>query len=840
MPSVVKAFANKRLAWLAVGLWLGVAVVLSLVAPKLADVGTTDPERFLPRDVPSARAQRVLERGWPDEALQEAGIIVLERDGKLSSADLAYLSRFEVWMRTQVPEVRSVQSVGSDPRLAAFLRSSDGGAVLSIVSFATPPFSTPTNKAVDRIAAELDRAPPPDGARIFITGAAAIAADQAEAIHSSFGRTAIVTLVLILLILLYVYRSPVAALIPLFTIGVAFVIARGIVGLIADAGLEISSQVETFMVVMVFGAGTDYVLFLLSRYREERRRGGDDALPRTVRLVGEVVIASGATVVLAFLVQLTARFGIYRSMGPAIGIAVAVTVGAAISLTPAVAALLGRATFWPAHPENEAPDTGDPRWRRIAEAVTRRPAVVLGAGVLLLAIPSVFAVQLRTTFNILEELPEGSRSREGFAALSKHYPAGRLSPVFLVVRREQGLSDTASFDLMRRINQRVGALEGVAEARSAPLPAGKPITLDLLGEVGSLGIDADATPTDRQALDKIASLVSTSQGLVITPALLREVPALKQMLGFFFSKDGTLARIVVSLDADPFSTGAIARLKTIEDAARIEAKGSGVEILAAGPTAFYGDMRRIGTEDFRVMILQVALIVLLVLGLLLRSVVAPFYLLATVLLSFAATMGATVLVFQVLGASDGISLWVPPFLFVMLVALGADYNIFLMGRIKEDYGRTGDVRAAVRQGVEHTGRVITSAGLILAGTFGVLVFAPMPNLKQIGFAIGFGIILDTFVVRTLLVPSATVLLGERVWWPRRLPSHPFVDELRVKAAPTRPLPEPSTDGAKPSGKRKSAASNGSRRASATKTTRTKPQGKSTKERPAAKKPRPRR
>jgi RND superfamily putative drug exporter len=215
-------------------------------------------------------------------------------------------------------------------------------------------------------------------------------------------------------------------------------------------------------------------------------------------------------------------------------------------------------------------------------------------------------------------------------------------------------------------------------------------------------------------------------------------------------------------------------------------------VFAAGPTAFYGDMRRIGTEDFKVIILQVSLIVLLVFGLLLRSVVAPFYLLATVLLSFAATMGASVLLFQVLGGQDGISLWVPPFLFVMLVALGADYNIFLMGRVREEYQRTGDVVVAVRRGVEYTGRVITSAGLILAGTFGVLIFAPMPNLRQIGFAIGFGIILDTFIVRTLLVPSATVLLGDRVWWPRS--ANRSIDRARATQPVTVSAPVASNGG----------------------------------------------
>jgi RND superfamily putative drug exporter len=752
-----------RRPWLNVAIWIGLAVALGAAAPDLRDVGTTDVERFLPDDVPSRQAQQLLDRGWPNEPLQEAAVIVLERQAGLTPADASYVKDLQRWITGSVPEVASVQSTASSPEAAQFLRSPDKRSELVIAGLKTPPFSAPSNEAVASIRRHL-RSTVPDGLRGYVTGPAAIGSDQITSIQDSFDRTAIGSLILILLILLYVYRSPVAALIPLTTIGVAFVVARSVVGLMAGAGFQISSQVETFMVVMVFGAGTDYVLFLLSRYREERRRGGAAPLGRTIRLVGEVVVASGATVTLGFLSQLTARFGIYKTMGPAIGIAVAVTVAAALTLTPAIAALLGRHAFWPAHPEDEKTPPGDPRWAGIARWVTQRPAVLLGTGVLLLAVPAAFATGLRTSFDILEELPAGIESRRGFEALARHFPPGRIAPAFVLLREPGSVTDDESFATIRRLTERIRQVDGVAEVRSAPLPVGRPITFDILNEATlDLGPDGDI---DAKTLDLIASRISSSGGLVITPDLIERAPPLRRLLDFFISADGRTARLMVAFDTDPFSTDAIATLQRVEEVTRDTIGSSDKDVLVAGPTAFYSDIRRIGTEDFRWMMALVILIVLAVFGLLLRSLVAPLYLLATVLLSFAATLGATVAIFQGLAGHDGISLWVPPFLFIMLVALGADYNIFLMSRVTEEYRRTGDVTTGVQRGLELTGRVITSAGLILAGTFAVLLLAPMPNLKQIGFAITFGILLDTFVLRTLLVPSATVLLGPRAWWPR--------------------------------------------------------------------------
>ena len=759
-----------RRAGLVVAAWLAAAAALTAVAPSFSEVGTADVRRFLPTDAPSQRAQALLDRAWPDEASQDTAAIVVERRGGLRPEDLKALHRVEAWIAASIPEVASVTSGAGDSPFAGFLRAEDGAAALTLVRFGTQPFSDQTGRAIERIRARLAVEIPREAAA-HVTGAAAIAADQIGAIRDSFDRTAIITLVLILAILLWVYRSPVAAVIPLATIGVAFAISRALAALLADAGVEVASQVETFMLLLVFGAGTDYCLFLLSRYREERRADAEGALERTRRRVTKVLIASGATVALAFLSQLSARFGIYRSMGPAIGLAVVVTVAATLTLTPAIARLLGARTFWPAHPEREA---GTPaatrRWMRTAQRVTTRPALVLVVGVGLLAVPAVFAVGIRSSFDILDELPAGADARRGFQAVERHFPAGRITPTSVIISAPSRLDDAAGFALARRVHEAVGTVDGVAEALSAPLPAGRPITFEVLDQARALGLDPDRLAGDPKVLDRVASQISSPQGLIITPALVRQAPVLQQMMRFFVSADGRLARVIVSVSADPFSNRAIETAEAIGRAAdaAVGSDGTDARVLVGGPTAFFSDMRRIGNQDFRAMIAIVVALVLVIFALLLRSAVAPFYLLATVLLSFAATLGATVLVFQTIGGAEGISLWVPPFLFIMLVALGADYNIFLMSRIDEEYRRTGDVREATRQGLAVTGRVITSAGLILAGTFAALLAAPMPNLRQIGFALTFGILLDTFVVRTLLVPSATVLLGESAWWPRAL------------------------------------------------------------------------
>ena len=348
--------ASRRFVWVIVG-WIAVAGAVHLVAPALRDVATYDSTAFLTADADSIRAVDVLAKNWPADEFGNSAAIVLTREPKLAPSDLAYLDALELWLRSSgAPKVvKGTQSVRTRPELADVLSSKDGAATILIVQFKTPPFQPPTNEAVLAIRAHI--APEkPAGLAVNVTGNAGVAADQSRAIDTSIQRTTLITLVLVIAILMWVYRSPVTVLVPLMTIGVAFTVALGIVGLLAQAGMKVSSLVQTFMVVIVFGAGTDYCLFVISRFREEvgRSREYRRTLVGTIAVVGAVIASSAGAVIVGFTAQGVARFGMFRTVGPSMAIAVLVTLVAGLTLTPALMRAFGRSLFWPAHPDRLA------------------------------------------------------------------------------------------------------------------------------------------------------------------------------------------------------------------------------------------------------------------------------------------------------------------------------------------------------------------------------------------------------------------------------------------------------------------------------------------------------
>jgi RND superfamily putative drug exporter len=348
--------AARRYVWVILA-WIALAGVVRSVAPSLRDVATYDETAFLTADAESVRAASALVEGWPEDEFGNSGAVVFSRTPKLTDADFGYLQELESWLRTGAApeEVRGTQSVRSRPELADVLSSKDGTTTLMIVQFKTPPFEPPTNDAVVDIREHIADTRP-SGLAVHVTGNAGVAADQSNSIQDSVERTTVITLVLVILILLWVYRSPVTPVVPLITISIALLVSQGIVALLAQAGMRVSSLVETFMVVIIFGAGTDYCLFLISRFREEvgHSREYRKTLAATVAVVGAVIASSAGTVVVGFTAQGVAKFGMFRTVGPAMAVAVAVTLIAGLTLTPALVSAFGKALFWPAHPERLA------------------------------------------------------------------------------------------------------------------------------------------------------------------------------------------------------------------------------------------------------------------------------------------------------------------------------------------------------------------------------------------------------------------------------------------------------------------------------------------------------
>lgn len=348
--------AARRFVWVIL-IWIALAGIVRTVAPSLRDVATYDETAFLTADAESVRAAGMLVEGWPEDEFGNSAAIVVSRIPKLTDADFSYIDSLEAWLRSDAaPDVvRGTQSVRSRPQLKDVLSAKDGTTTLVIVQFSTPPFEPPTNDAVVEIREHIETEVP-QGLAVHVTGNAGVAADQSNSIRESIDRTTVITLVLVILILLWVYRSPVTPVVPLITIGIALLVSQGVIALLADAGMRVSSLVETFMIVIIFGAGTDYCLFLISRFREEVGRSHEyrKTLAATVAVVGGVIASSAGTVIVGFTAQGVAKFGMFRTVGPAMAIAVVITLVAGLTLTPALIRAFGGALFWPAHPERLA------------------------------------------------------------------------------------------------------------------------------------------------------------------------------------------------------------------------------------------------------------------------------------------------------------------------------------------------------------------------------------------------------------------------------------------------------------------------------------------------------
>jgi len=766
-----------RHAGLVVTAWVAATVLVTVTAPSLANVGTADQTAFVPASAPSGRADALLRREFPNDPTRDPAVIVLARRSGLTPADHAYIASLSAFLASPAAavHVKAVQTAATAPELAPVLRSSDAAAELLIVSLRATIFTEGSNRAVAFLRDYVARTAPA-GLDGHVTGLAALAADQAEAILNSFHRTALATVLLVLVILLLVYRSALAPLISVVSIGCAFLLARGVAGYLAQAGVKVASLVETFMVVMAFGAGTDYCLFVISRVRETRC--GPDGLrvglQRATTAVAPVISASAATVTLGFFAFLAAKLGLFRSFGPALGLAIAVTLLAGLTLTPALLRLAGTAAFWPNRNSGDR-SASRARWERLSRTVGRRPAVVLVTGTVLLALPAVGVTRLHQSFDILSELPSSADARQGFEMLSRHYPAGLLAPVYLVVSADGSLLDNDRLVAVDRLTDTLRTVPGVAEVRSITQPAGAPLTTATIARLtgGTSDLRALGLDPDKVDLTPLLTALTSPRGLRIDAGLLRAYPQFRDRLGFFLGGGDRTTRIVVALQGSPYSRRALETVRHLDDRASVELTGgtlTGARLAVAGPSAYFADIEDLAGQDLRTVGALVISAILIILALLLRSVVAPLYLLASVLLSLLATMGICVGVFQGLLGQPGLAFWLPPFLFVILVALGADYNIFIAGRIREEIDAGRAVADAAAEGLVLTGGTITSAGFILAGTFAALLITPIPSVRQIGFGVGVGVLLDTFIVRTLLVPATVMLLGRYAFWPSTAPA----------------------------------------------------------------------
>jgi putative drug exporter of the RND superfamily len=674
---------GRRTKWVVLGFWVVVFAVAGPLAGKLNSAQQNDSSAWLPHNAESTQVVELAKRFTPSDVLP--ALVVYERpDGAITPADQAKAAA-DVQRFARVRDVTG-EILGPIP-------SEDGQALQVVVPLHIEEEGNGWEELTPRVE-ELRSIAQADagGLGVYVTGPGGYFADFAK-VFSGFDATLLyITAVIVIVILLFTYRSPVLWLLPLTTVFVALTAAQAVIYLLArNAGLTVNGQSAFILTVLVFGAGTDYALLLTARYREELRRHQDRHQAMAVALgrAAPAIIASAATVILSLLTLLVAELASTRSLGPVMAIGVAVGLLAMITLLPALLVIFGRWVFWPLRPElGSAEPTERGMWARIGQRMARRPrvvwvvtAVVLGALALGLTSLEANGLQTKDSFRTKPEAVTGE------AVLARHFPAGAGNPV-----------------------QVIGNAEAAGQLKTAVS--------------ATPGVTAVTRP---QVKDGYVYLEGTLTSSADSQA------------GF-----DTVDRLRDRVHAIP-----------------------GADAKVGGGSAVNLDIQRATRHDTNLVVPLVLLVVLVILALVLRAIVAPLLLVATVVLSFAAALGVSAWVFEhgfgFAGADPAFPLWT----FVFLVALGTDYNIFLMTRVHEE-AKTHGTRRGALIGLAATGGVITSAGIVLAGTFAALGTLPLVFITEIGFAVAFGVLLDTFIVRSVLVTALNLDVGRWIWWPSSL------------------------------------------------------------------------
>jgi RND superfamily putative drug exporter len=739
-----------RFRWLIIAAWVAIAVVSSVALPSLGSEVNNDNTQFLPSTAPSNEAADLAAPLIGSVSKQSQIIIVAALVQKkpsrglrapLSAADLGLVNAEAVADRS-VPHVLSAEVVGiSTDRQAARILVTAGVGLNNIVG------QEPLVNALQAKLAGANKSAAETGLSLQFHLAGPVATNVANQASSNKtgNKVQLLSLVFIVLLLLVIFRSVLAPLITLAPAGVALVVSMRLIGELGAHGLKISEITELLLIVLMLGAGTDYGLFLVFRSREELRSGlgPKEAVAHALARVGESISASAATVVFALLSLLLASFGLYHDLGIPLAVGVGVMLVAGLTLLPALLAVFGRAAFWPSQAKvarasdaNGAGANGaaggerDGWWGRVA---ARLVSGALNA-------------------------PAGSDEAAGNALFSQHFPAASANPAELVfLYRQPVWTDPEPLlqagDALSRsglFSQLAGPLdpEGVAVP-----PAALSALYQQLGPPSKLPLAEPATLAGRLPV----SIYDAYRSLVV-----------------FVSADGRTVQFVATLKAgSQDSTPAMHATPDIRRTVATAASASGAQQSGlAGEAAALYDVSSTSGHDM-IEIIPVAIIAIgLLLALVLRSAVAPLYLILSVGLSYLAALGLSTLLFIDIGGSGGITFVLPFLMFIFLLALGEDYNILVMTRIREETRRR-ELSQAVVRAIGRTGPTVTSAGMVLAGTFGVLAFEAgsgpgSGQIRDVGFGLAIGVLMDTFLVRTLLVPSTVALLGKWNWWPGRV------------------------------------------------------------------------
>lgn len=785
--------------WLPVLLaWVATVIVAFALAPPLEDVVETGEFSFLPADSPSREAEKLVAEAFPKNLLSSSVVIVARRTSRadgLNDADWEFVDDGNDWTPGEKPKdlvdhvleianeegglaesfdshVSGNRSIIADVKsyrdrtIGNLLTSEDGQATLVLIGLTTEFMDARNGETIARLEAVLRsrdiRYSMPPGLDLTLSGAAVVGRDMLVAQRRSAQATESLTVVLVVILLIAIYRAPLLALIPLVTVFVSVLLTMSLLKIAAQWGWVILfSGIESYVTVLLYGAGVDYCLFLLARYKEEIDAGLslEDSSIGAVGKVGDAIAASAGTVICGIGMMIFAEFGKFHDAGIAIAFGLVIVLLASLTFTPALLRASGKWVFWPhLRQERVGGDAGwlpaaswsnqlldwlrsIDLWDWMGKQLLRRPGLVWTLAVLLMFPFAVVGVLFYThlSYGLLSDLPSSAPSVTGTRAVRDHFPEGATGPVVVLLEDPTtnfGISgENGSYDMAREVSatlyDRRKELQ-LADVRSAAFPFGGPDDVDEL-----------ATGAQRRILRKAAIDHYVSQ---VEP------------------HNGTVTRLDLTTEVDPFSRDSIDHLNRLQDEIRKaipEAHRDTTKVRIAGPTASIRDLKAVTDRDqIRINLLVIGGVYIILVVLLRRPAISA-YLIISVLFSFLVTLGLTYVVFWALDPRDfaGLDWKVPMFLFTILIAVGEDYNIFLMTRIHEEQVRLGPVNGIIHA-LSRTGRIISSCGIIMAGTFASLMAGELKGMSQLGFALAAGVLIDTFVIRPIVVPAYLVMLNQ--------------------------------------------------------------------------------
>jgi RND superfamily putative drug exporter len=736
-----------KFRWFVLLAWIVAAVAVPRALPSLSSVTQGNNANFLPASAPSEHALQ-LAAPLGGSTLTPVPVVAASAQGALTAADQAWLLRLQQDLG-KVPTVVRVRDLGRAPdgqaaQLQVLSNVSGGGSGSGLTAL------------VKDLRDTISRDGPPPGLSVHLAGAVAINVDQQSKSGSTDSQIQLLSIIFIVGLLLLVFRALLAPLVTLIPAVAAVAISGPLVAEAAHHGLKVSPLAQILLIVLVLGAGTDYGLFLVFRVRENLRAGQDrrQAVIAAVERVGESITFSAATVIAALLSLLSATFEFYSNLGIPLAIGIGVMLLAGLTLLPALLAIFGRAVFWPSKTQAGTGKTGV--WGRVSARIVSRPAPTLIAGLLVFGGLAV-AVTAYTPagFGGNTAAPAGSDSAAGAAILSAHFPNTSANPTNIIYRLRQPVWND---------------LPAVAAASSQLTASGlfTGVTGPLNPNGGVLTAAQLTTLHDRLGPPQLLPAVPPA-GTAVPPATYQ----LYRATALYISQDGLTVQFETGLKAgDPSTTAAMNAIPAVRaEAATVMRSIGAADYGVGGQAPAIYDISSISNSDLAHVIPIAIVVIGILLALVMRSLVAPLYLIVSVGLSYLAALGLSVLIFVKIAGDGGLVFFLPFLMFIFLLALGEDYNILVMSRIREE-AQLVSLREAVSRALVATGTTVTSAGLVLGGTFSVFAIVGAQQgstqFRDVGAGLALGVLMDTFLVRTLLVPSTVVLLGRWNWWPSKM------------------------------------------------------------------------